>query len=161
MGELARYQGVPPALLAKIFTRLRKVGLVAVREGARGGYTLARPAAEISILAAVDAIAGRQRLFVCEEVRARCALFGGRPPDWAVRGTCAIHAVMLEAERQARRVLADRTLADLVAGLAGKAPAAFLEETRSWFGERGRARARHAPPEPARGRRRPSPTPGG
>ncbi len=149
---------MPPALLAKIFTRLRKAGLVAAREGTRGGYVLARPPAEISVLAAVDAIAGRQRLFRCHEVRGRCALFGGRPPAWAMQGTCAIHAVMLEAERQARQVLAARTLADLLDEFGGKAPPAFLEETRRWFTERWRACARGAAEESAPGRRARPPT---
>ncbi|MCS8878763.1 Rrf2 family transcriptional regulator, partial [Pseudomonas aeruginosa] len=47
---LAELQGVPPELLAKVFTRLAKAGLVAATEGVRGGFRLARPANEISVL---------------------------------------------------------------------------------------------------------------
>ena len=35
---LAELQGVPPELLAKVFTRLAKAGLVAATEGVRGGF---------------------------------------------------------------------------------------------------------------------------
>ena len=47
---LAELQGVPQELLAKVFTKLAKAGLVAATEGVRGGFRLARPADEITVL---------------------------------------------------------------------------------------------------------------
>lgn len=67
---LAELQGVPPELLAKVFTRLAKAGLVAATEGVRGGFRLARPANEISVLDVVRAIDGDKSIFECREVRA-------------------------------------------------------------------------------------------
>ena len=72
---LAELQGVPPELLAKVFTRLAKAGLVAATEGVRGGFRLARPANEISVLDVVRAIDGDKSIFECREVRERCAIF--------------------------------------------------------------------------------------
>ena len=43
--DLAEFQGVSPAYVAKLFASLRRAGLVEALEGAGGGYRLARPAA--------------------------------------------------------------------------------------------------------------------
>lgn len=47
--ELARRSGVPAPFLQQILISLRRAGVVASRGGRRGGYRLARPAAEISV----------------------------------------------------------------------------------------------------------------
>lgn len=139
-GDLAVYQGVSPSYLAKTFTRLEKAGLVRATEGAGGGFELARPAAEISVLDVADALEGGKRLFDCQDVRHRCILYADAPPAWATAGTCGIHAVMLQAERQMRQVLGATSLADLAAGLAPKVPADFERQARAWFAERAARR---------------------
>ncbi|MFC3226207.1 RrF2 family transcriptional regulator [Marinibaculum pumilum] len=139
-GDLAAYQGVSPSYLAKTFTRLEKAGLVRATEGAGGGFELARPAAEISVLDVVDALEGGRKLFDCQDVRHRCILYADAPPAWATSGTCGIHAVMLQAERQMRQVLGATSLADLAAGLAPKVPAEFERQARAWFAERAARR---------------------
>jgi len=138
--DLAEFQGVSPSYLAKIFTQLEKVGLVRSVEGVGGGFELARPAERISVAAVVDALEGDKRLFDCQDIRHRCVLFDGRPPDWATAGTCGIHAVMLRAERDMRRVLEGVTLADLAAGLAPKLPPEHHRRGEAWFAERAQAR---------------------
>ena len=75
--DLAELQGVPLDYLAKIFTRLAKAKLVVATEGVRGGFKLARPADEISVLDIVNAIDGQKLIFDCREIRGRCALFEG------------------------------------------------------------------------------------
>ena len=54
--DLAELQGVPQEYLAKVFTKLARAGLVAATEGVRGGFRLARPAAQISVLDIVHAM---------------------------------------------------------------------------------------------------------
>src|SRR3990167_5387083 len=66
---LAELQGVPPELLAKVFTRLAKANLVVATEGVRGGFRLARPADEITVLDIVRAIDGDKEIFECRNVR--------------------------------------------------------------------------------------------
>lgn len=142
--ELAEFQGISPAYLAKLFAALKRAGLVEALEGAGGGYRLARPAQDISVLDVIQALEGDKPLFQCNEIRSQCAVFGGQPPAWAHKGLCSIHAVMLEAENQMRKVLASHSLADIAARLAGKAPKAFPREVTAWFDARRTGRARSA-----------------
>ena len=130
---LAELQGVPPELLAKVFTRLAKAGLVAATEGVRGGFRLARPANEISVLDVVRAIDGDKSIFECREVRERCAIFEGNPPSWATRNTCSIHAVMLTAQKRMEEALGQQTILDLVRRVGRIAPPEFGEEVLRWM----------------------------
>jgi len=138
--DLAEFQGVSPSFVAKIFSRLEKGGIVEASEGIRGGYRLARPTEKISVLSIVDAIEGRKPLFECQEIRERCALFGGAPPIWATRGVCSVHAVMLQAEKAMRDVLADCSLADLGVSVERTAPPSFGIDIKDWFDRRAEAR---------------------
>jgi len=58
LSEIADGDGLPLAYLEHLAARLRKAGLVESRRGARGGYLLARPAAEISMAEVVEALEG-------------------------------------------------------------------------------------------------------
>ncbi|GGF20666.1 transcriptional regulator [Aliidongia dinghuensis] len=134
--DIADLQAISPSFLAKIFPKLEKAGIVAASEGVRGGYRLARPADQISFLEIVDAIEGEKPLFDCQEVRGRCAVYGDSAPEWAMAGTCAIHAVMLQAEKAMRQALAAQTLGDVAARFGSKAPRQFLADVQDWIGQR-------------------------
>ena len=134
--DLAELQGVSPSLVAKIFPKLEKAGIVRASEGVRGGYVLARPAHKISFLQIVDAIEGKKPLFDCQEIRGRCAVFGNAPPTWATRGVCAVHAVMLQAEKAMRDRLDRQSLGALAKAFAGTAPPAFAADIESWLSAR-------------------------
>jgi Rrf2 family protein len=151
--DLAELQGVSPSFVAKILPKLEKAGIVRASEGVRGGYQLARAAAEIAVLDVVDAIEGKKPLFDCQEIRGRCAVFGGKAPPWSARGLCAIHAVMLRAEQSMRNELARTTLADLAQTVGRKAPPSFVAGIRAWLGDRAVARVVRERPR-RRGRRR-------
>ena len=147
--ELAELQGISPSFLAKIFPKLEKAGIVAASEGVRGGYRLARPPDEISFLEIVDAIEGRKPLFDCQDIRGRCALFGDRPPAWAMAGVCAVHAVMLQAEKSMRDTLARTTLGAVATTFGRKSPPEFEDQFRDWVEDRTGSRAarkREPPP---------------
>ena len=134
--DLAELQGVPQEYLAKVFTKLAKARLVVATEGVRGGFKLARPADEISVLDIVTAIDGPKKIFDCREIRERCTLFDGSPPGWATEGTCAIHAVMLNAQKRMEEALAQQTILDLARRFGRKAPAAFGQQVNAWISER-------------------------
>jgi Rrf2 family protein len=134
--DLAVLQGVSVEYLAKLFTKLSKAGLVVATEGARGGFTLSRPAEEISFLDVVVAIDGQKPLFECREIRVRCAVFGSKTPAWATSGVCSIHAVMLAAEERMRGELAGHSLADLASQVASKAPPSFGVKVATWMENR-------------------------
>src|ERR1700758_1381087 len=57
--ESADGEGPPRAYLDLLVGRLVRAGLIESRRGARGGYLLARPAAEITMAEVVEALEGR------------------------------------------------------------------------------------------------------
>lgn len=63
--QIAQEQRIPPSFLAKIISQLSIAGLIHTSRGARGGVSLARPPAEISILEVVEAIDGPIMLNEC------------------------------------------------------------------------------------------------
>jgi Rrf2 family protein len=140
--DLAELQGVPVDYLAKLFTKLHKSGLVIATEGAKGGFALARPADQISVLDVVTAIDGDKALFDCREVRTRCAVFGETAPAWATSGVCSIHAVMQNAEKRMREALASQSLADLAARTSAKAPRTYGPQIVKWLEGRATHRRR-------------------
>lgn len=140
--DLAEFQGLSPAYLAKLFARLKRAGLVMALEGTGGGYCLARPAADITVLDVVQALEGDKPLFQCNEIRGNCAVFGARPPAWAHKGLCSIHAVMVQAEAEMKQVLASHNLADLAARVEKKAHKTFPAEVSAWFTARKAGRSR-------------------
>jgi len=142
--DLALFQGISPSFAAKIFAKLEKAGIVRATEGVHGGYVLARKPEDISFLAVVDAIEGRKPLFDCQEIRGRCAVFGGSPPAWATGGVCAVHAVMLRAEKAMRQELARQSLGDIAQGLFRVAPADFTAALEDWIDRRVSGRGRRS-----------------
>lgn len=136
VADLAKLQGISSAFVAKLFTKMKKAGLVTASEGAGGGYILARAPEEITVWDAVSALEGGKALFKCTEIRLNCALFGTSPPAWAKKGVCSIHAVMQEAESRMRQTLDAYTLADLAHQVERKAPKGFLNEVNTWFERR-------------------------
>jgi len=139
--DLADLQGVPQEYLAKVFTKLAKAKLVVATEGVRGGFKLARPADEISVLDIVTAIDGRKMIFECRDVRDRCALFDGSPPSWAQEGTCSIHAVMLTAQKRMEEALAQQTILDIARRVGRKAPPEFSAQVVDWMNDRRAGKA--------------------
>jgi len=134
--DLAELQGVPLDYLAKIFTKLAKAKLVVATEGVRGGFKLARPADEITLLDIVNAIDGRKSIFDCREIRGRCAVFDGAPPEWALEGLCAINGAMMVAQKRMEEALAQQTILDIARKLGRKAPPEFGVKVESWMNER-------------------------
>ena len=130
---------------------------MAATEGVRGGFRLARPANEISVLDVVRAIDGDKSIFECREVRERCAIFEGNPPSWATRNTCSIHAVMLTAQKRMEEALAQQTILDLVRRVGRIAPPEFGEEVLRWMdaSREGRGGSRDSPLAHTERRRKP------
>ncbi|MDZ4159980.1 MAG: Rrf2 family transcriptional regulator, partial [Anaerolineaceae bacterium] len=63
--QIAKEQRIPASFLAKIISQLSIAGLIHTSRGARGGVSLSRSAAEITILEAVEAIDGPITLNEC------------------------------------------------------------------------------------------------
>ena len=138
--DLAEFQGVSPAYIAKLFTQLEKAGLVSASEGVSGGYSLARPASTIAVLDVVDALEGGKSLFQCREIRDRCVLVEPTKSKPSKRSVCAIHAVMLEGERRMREALAETSLADIADEVAEKQSERVVAARQQWFKNRAQSR---------------------
>jgi Rrf2 family protein len=112
--QLAAHFDVPPTYLAKQLQAVVRAGILHATTGPRGGFRLARPAGEITILDVVEAVDGRTSFYQCNEIRQRGR--GAAPPEQC-RRTCGIAARMYAAEAAWRESLRAVTVADIVTGL--------------------------------------------
>ena len=103
--KIAEDQEVSKKYLNSIFSSLKLAGLVRATRGAAGGFTLARPAAEITVLDIVRALEGDLYPVDCCQTPDTC-------PRAAV---CASRDVWAEVGRTLEGTLAKLTLAELSA----------------------------------------------
>jgi Rrf2 family protein len=75
-GELSQETGVPLPTAQKLMGRLASSGLLTSVRGAGGGFTLARPVAEISLADIIEAVEGPIAMTQCtgSEEASDCAL---------------------------------------------------------------------------------------
>ena len=93
-------KGVPESYLAKIFQELSRDGIVRSHRGARGGFSLARPAAEITLKQIIEAIEGPLALCPCLS-----------PVDQCTRkATCGLFPFLCDVQQQITATLAGTTL---------------------------------------------------
>jgi Rrf2 family protein len=104
--RIASAQGIPRRFLENILTELRHAGLVNARRGACGGYSLARPAARISVAEVMQVVDGPL-----------AAVQGARPEDLTYPGAARrLPDTWIALQRNLRAVLEAVSLADLAAG---------------------------------------------
>ena len=63
--DIAEVQKIPGSYMAKILRKLVRAGLLRSSRGVNGGFSMARPAAEISLLEIVEAIEGPLGMAPC------------------------------------------------------------------------------------------------
>lgn len=110
---LAEFHGVSPSYLLKHLQSLSGAGILQTVPGPRGGYRLARSAADISLLDIVIAVDGPEPAFRCNEIRQR----GPNPLPGKPTKPCGIASAMLRAERAYRAELASTSIADILTDL--------------------------------------------
>jgi Rrf2 family protein len=119
---LARQQDLPRKFLEAIVADLRAAGLVTSTRGARGGYTLARPASDISLGDVFRAVDGP-----LAEVR------GLRPHETRYVGVAQHLPTIWVAVRSALREVLDGTsLADVLTGDLAPAVRAKAQAPDAW-----------------------------
>ena len=99
IAELARRREIPVQFLEQLFATLRRAGILSSQRGVKGGYSFARPAAEVTVLEVVELLDGPL----------------GRSAD----------GVFADAAQAARDVLADATIAGVADAEARAAGAAM------------------------------------
>ncbi len=105
--EIARAEGLGPEYVAKIMRTLRLGGLVNSTRGAAGGYRLARPADQIGVWQAIEALGGE---FFPEGF---CDCHPGRRRDCVHVTDCSIRAVWRKVEGTLQATLNAISLEDL------------------------------------------------
>ncbi|MGW0184055.1 RrF2 family transcriptional regulator [Nocardia sp. NPDC003345] len=117
--QLAQYFDLPAPYLAKQLQGLVRAGLLSATTGPRGGFRLARPAADITLLQLVEAVDGGAAPYECREIRQQGR---GALPSEECRTPCLLAVKMAEAHEAWRQTLAATNLADIVAELPTWAP---------------------------------------
>lgn len=130
--RLAELHDVSGSYLAKQLQALSRAGLIRAVQGHAGGYELARPPAEITVLDVVVAVDGPQPAFVCTEIRQRGPL--ATPPEACTR-PCPISRAMSAADEAWRAALRAVTIADLAVDVAGDYDVDVLAGLRGWLSQ--------------------------
>jgi len=103
--EIASEMEIPQPYVAQILADLVRQGLLTAVAGPAGGYTLSRPASEITLLEVAEAAEGPTTL-------ESCVLRGG-PCDWT--SVCPVHETWSRGQNALTATLAATTFADLIA----------------------------------------------
>ena len=100
---IAEITRVPPGYLSKVLQTLRKAGLVDSKRGLGGGFTLARPAEDVTVLEVVNAVDPIKRIHRC-------------PLGVDSHGTnlCPLHKRLDEATELVEQSFASTTIAELL-----------------------------------------------
>ena len=101
--EIAGQMDIPPRYLTQILANLVQQGLLDALAGPAGGYTLARPPRDITLLEVVEAAEGPIAL-------EQCVLQGG-PCEW--EDSCPVHIPWARAQNALAAQLDATTFADL------------------------------------------------
>ena len=101
--QIAKLRLIPGALVRRVVTRLGAAGLITTTRGNNGGISLARPAAEISLLEVVEAMEGPLALNSCTVEPDLCPLMP----------VCTVHLAWVEARDVLRKTLSSVSFAAL------------------------------------------------
>ena len=108
ISALVEKEKLPETFLVQILVQLRGAGIIETKRGKHGGYSLARPMAEINFGQVVRLIDGPLAPIACvsQTAYARCTC-----PDEA---HCGLRMLMLDVRNAIANVLDRYTLADIV-----------------------------------------------
>ena len=108
--EIAEAEGLPAPFLAKLLQQLARSGILVSVKGPKGGFGLARPPKEISLLEVVTAIDGEDGFMRCVIGLAECT-------DTA---PCPLHDTWKPLRDQILDYMAGRSLANLAEAITRK-----------------------------------------
>jgi FeS assembly SUF system regulator len=128
--SLAEQTHIAAPTVSKLLKQLQRAGLVTSTRGLRGGYQLARPAAQISAAAILDALEGPVALTDCAAGQGNCE----------IEESCRVGRVWQRLNLAIRRALYEVSLAQL-AGLDAP-PARLPSLERDMKAATGRAPVR-------------------
>lgn len=107
LGHIAEREGISVAHAGKLMWIMNKAGLVASHRGTKGGYALARPAAEIRLSEVIKVLDE-------DEVKSHCQSYTGILDVCIHTGDCGIRPVIVGLHEVVHSALSGITLAQLV-----------------------------------------------
>lgn len=107
LGQIAEREGISQANAGKVLWLLNKAGLVNSTRGTKGGYALARPAAEIRLSEII-------KVLDAGEVDGHCKTYPGVLDSCVHTGDCGIRSVIVNVHEAVERALSAITLAQLI-----------------------------------------------
>ncbi len=110
--SISNSEDLSPIFLEQIFTKLKKAGIAESVRGASGGFRIARPLEEISVLDILEAVEEGVILAPCTGGGEGCC---GRTAE------CAISNFWLDTEKHIREHLGNQTIRDIVDAYITKA----------------------------------------
>jgi Rrf2 family transcriptional regulator, cysteine metabolism repressor len=122
LSAVAEAERLPLSYLEHLVARLRKAGLVSSTRGAHGGYSLAKPAEEITLDAVVEALEGQIAPMECFHETPEGKVLCSHESDGD--GACATKLLWTRVQGGVTKALAGTTLAELVEFAGGKQDAA-------------------------------------
>lgn len=102
--DIAEAYHIPPQLLAKILQTLARAGLLVSHAGTNGGYSLARPANEMTAFEVIRAIDGPLFITSCITIHGACDL----------AGHCTIKEPLRKVNDSIKDLLSGISIADLI-----------------------------------------------
>ncbi len=105
--ELAETTGVPARFAHKILRKLLQAGIVRSYTGAKGGYTLLRPADELTMREVIEEIDGPIEITKCADEHYVCSKNG------ACKASCIYHRVFRALARDVAEKMGRLTIAEL------------------------------------------------
>lgn len=120
--RIANAQGIPLNFLENILSELRHAGVVRSHRGAEGGFTLAKPAAQISVADIIRAVEGPL-----------ASVRGAPPEETEYAGASeALPRVWIAVRASLRKVVEHVTVADVAEGQLPKAIDRLAEDPEAW-----------------------------
>lgn len=104
LAEVAQAENLPEKFLAKIFQNLTRSGLIISHRGARGGFSLARPADQITVKELLESIQGPIHFTRCLSALDDCDR----------KEICELRKIWKKAQDYCMKLLTQNTLSDLV-----------------------------------------------
>lgn len=105
--QIASVERIPTNFLEQILVRLRRKGLVNSIRGKKGGYTLAVPPHEITVLDVIEAVEGKYGL-------AKCLVPGGEEECFVPATDCVLRSVWNRIQAKIKDILSDITVESII-----------------------------------------------
>lgn len=120
--RISTAQGIPLNFLENILGELRHAGIVRSHRGAEGGFTLAKPASQITVADIIRAVEGP------------LASVRGAPPEEAEYpgASEALPRVWIAVRANLRKVVEHVTVADIAEGQLPRAVDRLAEDPEAW-----------------------------